>query len=605
MLFGLLLNLLRVLVAPFWVVRRLVMRRRPVWVHLRLDHRVLELRPVQPRWRRWLPNAAREIVLEDLRELSRSVGKDPNVRGVVIDIPHTMSAGWSALVGLRQVLDALRVSGKRVVAYLPDGGSTRELYVALGADTIWTAPEATLALLGIAGESMYVKPLLDRIGISVEVHAAGRFKTAAEPLVADEMSDAQREQRRALLDSLQHELVESLRRSRRLDDAAIERALSEVMFRGSAAVAAGLADDVCYADQVIEKLGLLSGEGVTQGRAPRLVSENGYRRTFMERAWRQVLPRPYIAIVPVHGTIGLNASPQGGGANVAAVSAALDLARRDPRALAVVLHVDSPGGSALASDHIHREVVRLARTKPVVACFGDVAASGGYYVAAPARRIVAQSTTVTGSIGVISAKVVLSGLFARFGVKPQVLTTAPHADMFSFARGLDPAEHAIMEREAQGLYRTFLGIVADGRGRPVEEIEVLAGGRVWSGRDALSHGLVDRLGGLDVALDEARGLLEKLPVQARARLQPRVITSFARTRMLPSAPESDVLAFRWLSRLWPEITALFQLQTSGEQLLLWAPWAQLADTRELGASQRSTVQISSSIVARAEGLKRP
>jgi protease-4 len=297
-----------------------------------------------------------------------------------------------------------------------------------------------------------------------------------------------------------------------------------------------------------------------------------YRWGFGGPIWRPVLPARYVAVITVHGTIGLDASSSAGGANVAALTAALNRVRRDRRALAAVLHVNSPGGSALASDHIHREVSRLALRKPVVACFGEVAASGGYYVAAPAQRIVAQPTTVTGSIGVIYAKIVVEKLLERAGVRPQGLKTAAHADMFSVTRRLDHAEHAIMEREAQGVYRTFLGVVAAGRKRPVDEIEALAAGRVWTGRDALRNGLVDRLGGLDVALDEARALVPDLSREAQRRLQPKFVRSFASTRGLPTAAEPEALFGAWLRRVSPELVGLWSAQASGERLLLLAPW---------------------------------
>lgn len=574
MFFGLLLNLLRLCSAPFVLLRRAILRRRPVWIHLRLDRPVVEVPTPRGRVRRWLSWGSPEpIALTDLRELAGSIATDQGVRGVIVEIPHTLRAGWTTLSGLREVIAGWRAGGKHVVAHLPDGGGTRELYLALAADTIWMAPEATLAFLGIASESMYLKALLDRLGVTVEVHAAGRFKTAAEPLVADRMSDAQREQRQPLLDAVHGEFVDALRSSGRMDDAAIAQAFAHGLLRGATAVECGLADAVCYPDEIAGRLPGASGSTVAASVVqPRIMSLSQYRWGFGERMWRPVLPVPYVAVIPVHGTIGLEASSIGAGVNVAALTTALHAVRRDPRALAVVLHVDSPGGSALASDHIYRDVARLAQKKPVVACFGDVAASGGYYVAAPATRIIARPTTVTGSIGVISAKLVVDRLLQNLGVQPQGLKTTLHADMFSATRRLDDAEHAIMEREAQGMYRSFLGIVAAGRKRPVEEIEALAAGRVWSGRDALSHGLIDRLGGLDVAMDEARALVPGLSPAAQQRLPFRVIPSFASRRKLPTAPEPEALLRAWLSRASPELVTLWSAHARGERLLLLAPW---------------------------------
>jgi len=227
-----------------------------------------------------------------------------------------------------------------------------------------------------------------------------------------------------------------------------------------------------------------------------------------------------------------------------------------------VLHVDSPGGSALASDRIHREVLRLSEKKPVVACFGDVAASGGYYVAAPAHAIVAQPVTITGSIGVVTAKVVASELLDAIGVRTETLRTAPHADMFSASRELTDEEHDIIDRETAGFYRVFVDVVAEGRGRSAEEIDGLARGRVWSGADAYARGLVDRLGGLGDALDEVRRRTG-LPERIARRLEPRRVRP--RSLEVP-APEPPAAA-----ALGPELRGLLTVLSSGDRVLLWAP----------------------------------
>jgi len=570
MLLALLINLYVTLTSPLRWLRGGMLRRRPLWLHLRLDGRVSELPRVETpalRLRRWLRlGVSQDLSLADLRQTMRALESDRAVVGVIVEVPHAVSGGWCDLVGLHEVLIKLRASGKRVVAYLPDGGGTREVYLAAAADAVWIAPEATLALLGVAAESVYLKPLLERLGVSVRVQAAGRFKTAAEPLVAESMSEGQRIQRQAILDNLHAEVVATLRAQRGLDDAQIESALSAALHRGEAAVTAKLADGVCYADELAERLGMT----VSARPKPRVLPLDDYDRVFVAPAWRPLARPRYVAVVPIHGTIGLEGAKPGG-ASVPGVTDALSRVRRDKRAAAVVLHIDSPGGSALASDHIHREVARLAKTKPVVACFGNVAASGGYYVAAPARRIVAQPTTVTGSIGVISAKVVVGDLLHKVGLRPQVLSTAPHADMFSVTRDLHADERGIMEREAQGLYRTFLGIVADGRGRPVEEIEVLAAGRVWSGRDALANGLVDVLGGLDVAIDQARRFVEGIGAEAQDRLEPRMVVSIARSRQRPTSAEPANVLMDWIESAVPEISVMLRAERAGERLLLLAP----------------------------------
>ena len=189
------------------------------------------------------------------------------------------------------------------------------------------------------------------------------------------------------------------------------------------------------------------------------------------------------------------------------VIAAVREARRNPRVRGVVLHVDSPGGGALASDRMHHELVQLAAEKPLVCCMANVAASGGYYVAAAAHSIVAQPTTITGSIGVVAARVVIEPLLARLGVHTEVQKRGARSDMLQPTRHFNEEEREAFQRELDGMYRAFVGIVAEGRKRPFDEIEALAQGRVWSGKDALAQGLVDRLGGFDVALASVRALV--------------------------------------------------------------------------------------------------
>jgi protease-4 len=253
------------------------------------------------------------------------------------------------------------------------------------------------------------------------------------------------------------------------------------------------------------------------------------------RLFRPLRRRPYIAIVAIKGAISETGAPTG---RRASIVSALRRARRDRRALGVLLWVDSPGGSAEASDLIHREVVRVKEKKPVVAYFGEVAASGGYYVAAHVDSIVAQPLTITGSIGVVSARLLAKELLERVGIRTEVLRTGPHADLFSPHRTLTDDERGLMNRELDAFYDSFVGLVADGRGRPVEEIEPLARGRVWLAADAHRLGLIDELGGMDLALDLLKARIDVAP-RLRERLEPLVVTSY---RLEPPPPA----AYAWV-----------------------------------------------------------
>jgi protease-4 len=234
----------------------------------------------------------------------------------------------------------------------------------------------------------------------------------------------------------------------------------------------------------------------------------------------------------VHGAIAGQGAMTQSLATDERVIAAVRKARRDPRVRGVVLHVDSPGGSALASDRMHHELEQLAAEKPLVACMANVAASGGYYVAAPAHTIVAQPTTITGSIGVVAARVVVEPLLAKLGIHTDVVKRGARSDIFEPTRHLDDAERAAFERELEGTYRAFLGVVARGRKRPIEEIHKVAQGRVWSGADAANVGLVDVLGGFEEALDRARALIGG--AQA-ASLEPAIVRG-GRTPIPPLDP---------------------------------------------------------------------
>jgi protease-4 len=237
--------------------------------------------------------------------------------------------------------------------------------------------------------------------------------------------------------------------------------------------------------------------------------------------------------VAIKGAISESGAPT---ARRGSIVAALRHARQDRRALGVLLWVDSPGGSAEASDLIHREVVRVKEKKPVVAYFGEVAASGGYYVAAHANAIVAQPLGLTGSIGVVSARLLASRLLDRVGIRTEVLRTGPHADVFSPHRPLTDEERSLMNRELDAFYDSFVALVADGRGRPVEDIEPLARGRVWLAADAHHHGLVDELGGMDAALEQLKDRID-VPAPLRERLRPMMVASY---RFEPPPPAAQL-----------------------------------------------------------------
>lgn len=512
-------NLLRVALAPLWLLRRSLLRPRSRFVQVRLAASPVELPTPTPMWQRWLrrgqPPGLASIDL--LWRLVREIAADPAVDGALIVIPH-LAAGWATSTSVREPIAWLRGQGKRVIAYLPLGGGQRELYVASAASQVIAPPSATLWLLGAAAQAMYLKPLLDRVGVSAEVFATGEYKTAAEALVRESMSDAQREQLGALSDTIQRSLEAALAERPNMDVERARACFEGGFFSGKAAVEVGLLDACRYEDELGVELGELGDKPKPALHAGRYLA---YRTM---RLWRPIARTPLVGVVAVHGAI-TDSPPRGPrlsggkGASFESVSRALRAARANPAVRAVILHIDSPGGSALASDLIHRELTRLREKKPVIACMGNVAASGGYYIAVACDKIVAQPMTTTGSIGVISARMLASDLIERIGVRPNVVRSAPHADMFSPFRELTDDERSMLVDHVRDFYQTFLGVVAKGRASTADAIHVLARGRVWSGADALERGLVDVHGGMEKALSIAVELVPELAKQPRSELK--------------------------------------------------------------------------------------
>ena len=480
---------------PWLALRRTLGRARAgTYLLVEIDGAVEEV-AAPPRW--WPPPSARAFSLHALRELVDEAIRDRHVRGLVVTV-KSMRAGFATCASLRAVLARARAGGKRVVVHLPQGGGTRETYAAMAADHVLLGPTAGLAPVGLLATARYLRGALDRAGLVPEVHAHGRYKTAAERIERTSMSDAEREQVGAVLDRAHGELLRAIADGRKVHPERARVLVDGAPYTGAEAVSAGLADATAYEDELPARL----AEG---GNKAPLRHAESYLRARTALRPGALRSRGVIAVVRVHGAIaGGGGLPFRSMAIDGRVISAVRIARASPLVRGVILHVDSPGGGALASDRIHHELVQLAVEKPLVACMGNVAASGGYYVAAPAHAIVAQATTITGSIGVIAARIVVEPLLARLRVATEVLQRGAHARLLDPFLPLGDEDRAALDREIEQIYRAFLGVVASGRHRPVEEIEPLAQGRVWTGADAHAHGLVDRLGGFEDALEVVR-----------------------------------------------------------------------------------------------------
>lgn len=565
-------NLLRICLWPLWLLARRSTRPRSRWVEVKLHPHPVEIDSTLSLLQRLLqqkPGGGHRLrSIAELRRLFRTVESDATIDGVLVHVPH-LHCGFATCQSLRSALLGLRARGKRVVAYLPLGGGNRELLVCLAADRVFASPQASISLLGAASQAVYLKPLLDRAGIEPDVMARGEYKTAGETLLRDSMSEPQREQVGALLDVVQRELEQAVAQRPGLDADAARALFKRGIWGAQAARRAGVIDGCCYEDELPLQLGI--ADGGDAARPMRHARYLAHRRAVL---WRPLRPPPQIAVVHVHGAIThmVPRVPTSRVAGLAAVTAALRRARRNPRVRAVLLHVDSPGGSALASDLIHREIVRLREKKPIVAYLGDVAASGGYYVAAPCRRIFAQPTTITGSIGVVSVRLIASALAERVGLRPQTVRSAPHADIMSPFRALEADERAMLAAETESIYQSFVGVVAVGRGRATEEIERVARGRVWAGADALRHGLVDEIGGVEQALSCLRELAPELRGLSEDAVDLAVVGPGRGFE--PPPPAEPARASRWdrllRAALPSELGEVLSLAGEGERVLYYS-----------------------------------
>jgi len=537
------------------------------FVLLEVDGAVTDM-VAKPRF--WELRAKRALALDDVRQIVDHVIADDRVRGLVLTI-KSLGAGMASAVSLRAQLARARASGKEVVVHLPLGGGTKEVIVASAGSKVFLGPAAQLAALGFMSRTRYVKSALDKAGVVPEVYACGEYKSAGESLVRDSMSDAQREQLGKLLDRFDGALLDAIAEGRSVSRERARAIVDGGPYFGEAAIAIGLADAVAYDDEIPALLGLpRSGKPgpATEGT----VDGHAYLHAKNRRLLRRLGRAPVIAVIPVHGAIAHASSQFANFATDDKLARMVRMARLDRRVKGVVLHVDSPGGSALASDRMHHEIVQLAREKPVVACMANVAASGGYYVAAPAHKIVCEAVTITGSIGVVGARLTLGPLMAKLGINTETVQRGARAGLLSPGAPLSEDERSALMRELEATYRTFVRVVAQGRKMKVDEVEPLARGRVYTGEDAKAAGLVDVLGGFDVALREVRALI---PADVRDECEPRVLRAPRRALPIMEPPAEGEAGRRAASALLgallpgPE-SVIVELAATGDRVLaLW------------------------------------
>ncbi len=453
--------------------------------------------------------------LRDFLDAIEAAGNDPRVKGLVARI----GSDQFALAEAQQIRDAIahfRAKGKFAIAFSDSfgefGGGTRPYYLATAFDRIWLQPMGTVGLTGLYAETPYFKGTLDMFGIVAEFDHIGRYKTAANVLTNTRMTGPDREQVEALLASASAQVVAGIAQGRQLSPSAVRAAIDSGPLLPHEALQAKLVDDIGYRDQAVAAARRRAGENA------KLVGIS----TYLEGAKRPYSAGARIALIYGSGLIVSGSSSDGPLSSSTEMGAddvvrAFRAAVHDPKVRAILFRINSPGGSVTASETIWRAVELAGKAgKPVIVSMGDVAGSGGYYIAAPAAKIVAEPATLTGSIGVLAGKLVVSGLLKKIGVTTDSAQFGANAAMASVTSPFSPLAEARVRALLDATYKGFKDHVAAGRHLSPDAVEAVAKGRVWTGEDAKAHGLVDALGGYGTALrlaKQAAGIAPKAPVE--------------------------------------------------------------------------------------------
>ena len=503
-------------------------RTAPLILELDLTEGISESRPADPVSAIMTRN---RVVLADLLDGLRRARDDYRVVALVARLGGR-GIGMAAVQEIRRAVRDFAAAGKTTVAWADSYGEFSagnvQYYLATAFDTIWLQPSGDLGLTGIAVERVYLRGVLDKLGADFQVAKRYEYKSAAEQLTEHGFSGPAREATERLTESVTEQLAQAIGERRKLSQEKVRTLIDSGPFLAAQAEANGLVDHLGYRDEVYTAVRKEAGpDAILQyvGRYHRgkILAERARKLASSPAGPRH---EPVVALIYATGPIRRGRSGRGplGGSSMGSdtIAGAIRSAAKDDRARAILLRVNSPGGSYVASDTIWREVVRArAGGTPVVVSMGDVAASGGYFISMAADVIVAQPGTVTGSIGVITAKPVLGAALGRAGVSSDVVSQGAHAAMFSQQRPFSEEEWTLVNDWLDHIYADFTGKVAEGRGMTQQQVHELAKGRVWTGADAHARGLVDELGGLERAAAIARRRAG-LPATADLRIYPRV-----------------------------------------------------------------------------------
>jgi protease-4 len=561
--------LIGLLAAPLvgWLAWRLsgVLRwrwRRPRQLELVLSGSLPDL-PALGGVRSWLRRSGGPDLVTTLQVLE-AAARDPKVLGLVVKVEH-LECGLGKAEELRAALARFRESGKTVILYADELGLAG-YWLALGASSIRLAPTGSLNVAGVAMEFTLLEGALARVGLRAQLLARGKYKSMREMFTASQMSEANREMLTSLVGDLHEQLVIQVANARGKTPAEVAAAIDQGPFRAEEARALGLVDQLTYPDQLRDELGAEDGKVQHVGAYRRLLARGRLRRR----------RGTSVALLNVTGTIRSGHDRQGQNGPRAtghlSFQRAVRRATKSERVRAIVLRVDSPGGSALASDLMWRELTLAAKKKPLFVSMANVAASGGYYTSAiDGVPVWANPNTLTGSIGVVGGKFEASGLLAKLGIGRETVGSGRHASYYSVTSPWSDEELAKVDRDIDAAYRDFVSKMADARHLSYEALERVAQGRVWTGRQALEASLVDHMGGL---WDVEAALRERLKLGASAPI--RWLGMSASRGFWPRRDEDAELSARvtgWLGTRLPGLANVLDLalDLGGERLLALSP----------------------------------
>jgi protease-4 len=464
-------------------------------LHVKLDQSITERGKKGPFANLTSLSSKGSLGLDQVLECFEKAKSDSSIKGVYLELKD-ISAGAATLEEIRNALIAFKASGKFIISYA-EGYTQKSYYLASVADQVFLNPQGELEWKGMSAQVMFYKGALDKLEIDAQIFRHGKFKSAIEPLDLERMSPANREQTMTYIGSIWGHMVDGIAKERKISAEELNNIADNILVQQPGdALKYKMIDGLKYRDEVMSVL--MGKTGVAEEKKLSLVELKNYVRA--PRGTKSVLSKNNIAVIYAVGDI---ESGEGDDETIGSdrVSKALREAREDSSIKAIVLRVNSPGGSALASDVMWREVMLTKKVKPVIVSMGDYAASGGYYISCAADMIVAEPNTITGSIGVFGVLPNAQAFFNnKLGITVDTVNTNKHSDMGSLYRPVSPEEGIVIQRGVEDIYNTFISRVADGRKMTVAQVDSIGQGRVWSGEDAKKIGLVDELGGIETAI---------------------------------------------------------------------------------------------------------